>query len=122
MSLTTINLGAPEPMVLARFYERLLGWTVDEDSADETWVVVRPPQPGVAISCQLEEAHVAPVWPALEGDQQMQLHLEVGVDDLNGALEHALASGAELAQYQPQDDVRVCLDPAGHPFCLWLRE
>jgi hypothetical protein len=25
-----------------------------------------------------------------------------------------------LADYQPQDDVRVCLDPDGHPFCLWI--
>ena len=21
---------------------------------------------------------------------------------------------------QPQEDVRVCLDPAGHPFCLYI--
>jgi hypothetical protein len=26
-----------------------------------------------------------------------------------------------LADYQPQQDVRVYLDPAGHPFCLWAR-
>jgi hypothetical protein len=26
------------------------------------------------------------------------------------------------AEFQPQGDVRVCLDPAGHPFCLWVRE
>ena len=26
---------------------------------------------------------------------------------------------AQLADFQPQDDVRVYLDPAGHPFCLW---
>jgi hypothetical protein len=25
-----------------------------------------------------------------------------------------------LATFQPQDDVRVYLDPAGHPFCLAL--
>lgn len=25
-----------------------------------------------------------------------------------------------LAQFQPQDDVRVYLDPAGHPFCLFV--
>ena len=25
-----------------------------------------------------------------------------------------------LAGYQPQDTVRVYLDPAGHPFCLFL--
>ncbi len=35
-----------------------------------------------------------------------------------GAL--VVAAGAVLADYQPQDDVRVYLDPAGHPFCLWV--
>ena len=24
------------------------------------------------------------------------------------------------AAYQPQDDLRVLFDPAGHPFCLFL--
>ena len=28
-------------------------------------------------------------------------------------------AGATLADYQPQEDVRVMLDPAGHPFCLF---
>ena len=50
----------------------------------------------------------------------MQLHLEIKVDDLDGALAFALECGATVAEFQPQDDVRVCLDPAGHPFCLWL--
>jgi hypothetical protein len=27
--------------------------------------------------------------------------------------------GAAPAGFQPQDDVRVLLDPAGHPFCLF---
>jgi hypothetical protein len=31
-----------------------------------------------------------------------------------------VALGATVAAYQPQDDVRVVLDPAGHPFCLYL--
>ena len=31
-------------------------------------------------------------------------------------------AGATEAPYQPQEDVRVYLDPAGHPFCLWVRE
>ena len=60
------------------------------------------------------------MWPAGPGDQQMQLHLEIAVRDLDAEVAHALECGATLAQYQPQDDVRVCLDPAGHPFCLWL--
>ena len=50
----------------------------------------------------------------------MQLHLDVEVDDLDAALEVAVAAGAHLAEFQPQDDVRVLLDPAGHPFCLWV--
>jgi len=25
-----------------------------------------------------------------------------------------------LADFQPQDDVRVHVDPDGHPFCLYL--
>ncbi|TQS47122.1 hypothetical protein FL583_00960 [Cryptosporangium phraense] len=28
--------------------------------------------------------------------------------------------GVGPAEWQPQEDVRVYLDPAGHPFCLWL--
>jgi hypothetical protein len=31
----------------------------------------------------------------------------------------AIEQGAELASDQPQDDVRVLLDPEGHPFCLF---
>jgi hypothetical protein len=27
--------------------------------------------------------------------------------------------GARVAEFQPQDEVRVLLDPAGHPFCLF---
>jgi hypothetical protein len=50
----------------------------------------------------------------------MQLHLDIEVDDLESAVAQAVAAGAEVADFQPQDDVRVCLDPAGHPFCLWV--
>jgi hypothetical protein len=34
----------------------------------------------------------------------------------------AVEAGARVARFQPQDDVRVLLDPAGHPFCLWVGE
>ena len=36
------------------------------------------------------------------------------------AVAEAAALGAREAEFQPQDDVRVMLDPAGHPFCLYL--
>ena len=47
------------------------------------------------------------------------MHLEVEVSDLAAAVEHAVELGATVAEHQPQDDVRVLLDPAGHPFCLY---
>lgn len=49
----------------------------------------------------------------------MQVHLEVKVDDLEAGAAHAQTCGATLADYQPQDDVRVHLDPDGHPFCIF---
>ncbi|MDQ3484833.1 MAG: GNAT family N-acetyltransferase [Actinomycetota bacterium] len=67
---------------------------------------------GDALPCEVE-------WPTAEGAQQMMMHLDFEVVDLEAAVAHALELGAELAEYQPQDDVRVVLDPAGHPFCLY---
>jgi hypothetical protein len=46
------------------------------------------------------------------------IHLDIKVDDLEAASAHALAAGARLAEHQPRADLRIMLDPAGHPFCL----
>jgi hypothetical protein len=59
------------------------------------------------------------VWPPEPGKQGMQIHLEVEVSDLAAAVEHAVELGATKAQHQPQENVRVMLDPDGHPFCLY---
>ena len=66
--------------------------------------------------------YVRPTWPSSTDAQQMMLHLDIEVDDLAVASAHAESLGATLAEYQPQESVRVYLDPAGHPFCLWVRE
>lgn len=50
----------------------------------------------------------------------MQLQLDIEVDDLDAAVGLAVEAGATVAAAQPQDDVRVCPDPVGHPSCLWL--
>ena len=118
LRLSTVNIGAPDVIALARFYQRLLGWRIEREHPEFT--IIRDPDGGVSLSCQLEDNYVPPVWPAGDGDQQMQLHLEIAVRDLDAAVAHALECGARLAEFQPQDDVRVCLDPAGHPFCLWV--
>jgi catechol 2,3-dioxygenase-like lactoylglutathione lyase family enzyme len=116
--LTGAVLDAPDARELADFYRRLLGWTVVHEEPD--WVKLGAPEGGPGLSFQTESNYVRPTWPAGPGDQQMMVHLDIEVDDLEAAGAHAVAEGATLAEYQPQDDVRVHLDPAGHPFCLWV--
>ena len=118
ITLSGIVLNSPDPPALARFYSRLLGWEVVEESRE--WSQLRNPNGGIKLSVQIEDIYVPPVWPAAPGAQQMQLHLDVLVDDLEAACAHAVACGATLADFQPQDGVRVHLDPDGHPFCLFV--
>ncbi|WP_372664273.1 VOC family protein [Amycolatopsis kentuckyensis] len=120
MKLTSTVLGAPDPRALAAFYSKLLGWPIKTDEPE--WVTLRPEDGSAGLSFQLERDHIAPVWPPAGGAQQMQLHLDIEVDDLAAATATATAAGAVLSDFQPQADVRVCFDPAGHPFCLWTRE
>ena len=80
-----------------------------------------PPDGGTGMSFQSEPAYTPPTWPSTRADQQMMLHPDFEVADLPAAVDHALGCGATLAAYQPEDDTRVLLDPAGHPFCLWIR-
>lgn len=116
MTLTATVLDTPDPRGLARFYSALLDWPIGTD--DPEWATLRPGGPG--LSFQLEPEHRPPVWPAGPGDQRMQAHLDVQVDDLEAAVEFATSLGATVAGAQPQEDVRVMLDPAGHPFCLFV--
>jgi catechol-2,3-dioxygenase len=118
MILTGVVLDAPDAGELAAFYRRLLGWNVLKDETD--WVMLSAPGGGAGLSFQTESRYVRPVWPAGPGDPQMSVHLDIQVEDLAAAGRHAVAAGATLAAYQPQEDVRVYLDPAGHPFCLYL--
>lgn len=119
LRVTHVNLGCRDVPALLAFYQRLLGWEVEESSTE--WAVLRDPAGGVALAFQAEPHHVPPVWPPRgPEDQQMQLHLEIEVEDLAAASAHAESCGAPASASQPQDDVRVHVDPAGHPFCLYL--
>ena len=121
LTVTGTNIDAPDANALADFYRRLLGWTTRTE--EPGWVVIQPGTSearGGTLCFQTESRYVRPVWPAGPGDQQMMMHLEIKVDDLGASVAHAVAQGATLAGFQPQELVRVCLDPAGHPFCLYL--
>ena len=111
---------APDPRGLAAFYSELLGWPVVHHEPGT--VIIKPPQDSMYMVFQLAEDYVPPVWPAARGQQRTMMHLDIQVADLDTAVADAVALGARVADFQPQDNVRVLLDPAGHPLCLCLDE
>jgi catechol 2,3-dioxygenase-like lactoylglutathione lyase family enzyme len=113
-----VVLDSPDPRRLAHYYADLLGWEISKE--DDSGAAFAP-RDGVAyISTQLSPDYVRPTWPNVDGSQQMMLHLDFEVSDLEAAVAHAIELGGQLAEFQPQDDVRVILDPDGHPFCLYV--
>jgi catechol 2,3-dioxygenase-like lactoylglutathione lyase family enzyme len=107
---------APDPGALAAFYSELLGWPVAH--AEPATAIVKPPQDSVFLVFQLAEDYAPPVWPPAPGEQRTMMHLDFQVEDLDAAVADAVALGARVAEFQPRDNVRVLLDPAGRPFCL----
>lgn len=101
---------------LADFYVRMLGW--QRRPGGDGWACVTNPEGTVTIYFQWEPDYVPPVWPAKPGCQQMMLHLDFAVSNLDVAVAHAVSCGAKLADTQYLENARVCLDPEGHPFCL----
>lgn len=118
LRFTTTTLSSRDARRLASFYERLLGW---ERAIDEAgWVLLRESAAdGHRIGIHEDVAYVPPVWPSRAGEQLMMAHMEIATTDVDAAAAHAGACGARFSDVQPQDDVRVMLDPDGHPFCLF---
>jgi hypothetical protein len=123
-------LDAPDVAELTRFYEQLLGWEVEAFDGPrpgrprgDGWSRLRPEDRSTKIEIQFEEHYVRPAWPGAAGAPGMQLHLDVWVEDVPAGVAWAIACGATEAGHQPEDRdltrLRIMLDPAGHPFCLW---
>ena len=111
-------LEAPDPGALARFYSDLLGWPIGHEEPGTA--ILAPPQGSVYIVFQQATDYRPPVWPPADGAQRPMMHFDFQVGDLEAAVADAVALGASVADHQPQANVRVLLDPAGHPFCLCL--
>ena len=86
---TGSDVDAADPVGLARFYERLLGWTMvacegprPGHPPQDGWAKLRSPEEDMKIEFQWEEHYVPPTWPPIPGQQQMMMHLDIEVDDL----------------------------------------
>jgi len=129
MRISGPTIDALDPMKLAKFYERFLGWPIVRREgprpgkpALDGWAMLRSPAGDQKIEVQWEPHHRPPTWPGVEGEPTMMMHLDIGVADLDAAVNYAVSQGAQIAEHQPQEHVRVMLDPEGHPFCLFPDE
>lgn len=124
-------LDAPDVVALTDFYAEFLGWEIADFDGPrpgfppgDGWSRLRPPDGSTKIEIQYEPNFVRPVWPSTPGGQGMQIHLDIWVEDLAGGVAWAQQCGAVEAEQQPPDrdpaELRIMLDPAGHPFCLWM--
>ena len=105
---------APDPGALARFYAQLMDWPITHEEPGTTVLAAG----SVFMVFQQADDYAPPVWPPAPGQQRPMMHLDIQVGDLDDAAAEAVALGATVAEHQPQVNVRVLLDPAGHPFCL----
>jgi predicted enzyme related to lactoylglutathione lyase len=121
MRLSGPVLDAADAIALATFYEQLLGWTMADsfDGPEGGWARIRSPEGNLKMEFQGGPDYRPPVWPTAPDEQQMMMHLDIAVEDLDAGVAHAVELGARVADHQPQAGVRVMLDPEGHPFCLF---
>lgn len=113
--LASISLDCPDADLLAGFYSRLLG--LEEAFATPDRGVIALAGAGPMLTLMRVDEYVAPSWP--EGPQHKQLHLDIAVEELDRAMDAAVALGATPTTHQPAPGQwRVLLDPVGHPFCL----
>jgi predicted enzyme related to lactoylglutathione lyase len=119
---TRVTLDCFDAEELAAFYAGLLGWQINARDGSG-WVQVVDPHGGVGLNFQADDTYERPMWPELPGHQAKMMHFEVVVDDLDAAVQLVLQGGGTEAPHQPPDRdrsrIRIMLDPAGHPFCLF---
>lgn len=125
-------LDATDARGLAEFYRELLGYTyrpgdeppTDGSADDADWLVLRDGD-RPALAFQQTEQVTPTTWPSPE--VPMQLHLDFTVPDkesLNAVRDRALELGARQVldlTDDPDEPLYVFADPAGHPFCVFVR-
>jgi catechol-2,3-dioxygenase len=114
--LLAITLDCPDPVRLAQFYSEALDLPVTVSTPGFV-LVGREGSPGLGFYRM--DDYRPPTWP--DSAVPKQVHLDLGVDDLDAAQARLLALGAVEPDVQPLPHKRrVLLDPAGHPFCITL--
>lgn len=118
-----IDCGEGNAQQVAHFYEEILGYEV-LDPGGPNWRQLADPATGLHLNIQGNSWYEPPTWPEEPGQLTKMLHFEVMTDDLEAAVRAAEEAGGRESPWQPptrnRDRIRIILDPAGHPLCLFL--
>lgn len=109
-SLNEIVVDCSNPEALARFWQALIGGEVEVESSD--WAELDGGDDGFFIGFQR-------VPEAKSGKNR--IHLDVGVDDLDSAVDEAEQLGARKVggvSEDSQGSFQVMADPGGNEFCF----
>ncbi|MGB7237374.1 MAG: VOC family protein [Rhodococcus sp. (in: high G+C Gram-positive bacteria)] len=90
MRISGPTIDSGDPIALAEFYERLMGWPIVRQEGPrpgnppaDGWAMLRSPDGSMKIEVQWEQHHRAPTWPSKSGEPTMMMHLDIGVADLD---------------------------------------
>ena len=128
MRVSGPTLDAADPLALADFYERLLGWPIirregpgPDGPPNDGWAILRRPDGGLKLEIQYGPNYVRPVWPGDGGAQLQMMHLDIGVADLDSAVAWAKEQGAGMAAHQPHNPPKnPAGDKASFGFPAWI--
>ena len=108
-----VTLDCADAQSLAQFWAAMLGGTIVFSTAQSVGVRSEAGR----LAAMVVADYRPPTWP--ESEVPKQIHLDLGVEDLEAAVAEAIRHGAIPAAVQPAPEARrILLDPAGHPFCL----
>ena len=108
-----VSMDCDDPHELAQFWAAMLGGEIA--FIHDTAIGIRTDW--VWLSAMKVPGYRPPTWP--DDAVPKQIHLDLAVTDLPGAVIAAESLGATCAAFQPAPERRrILLDPAGHPFCL----
>lgn len=120
------------PRRLAEFYRQLLGYEyrdgdaipTNEERDDPDWLVLTDSSGSRKLAFQQVEELAPTTWPSAE--VPMQMHIDFTVTDIE-ELEQQRARAEELgatllsdSATDPVEPLYVFVDPAGHPFCIFV--
>jgi len=133
-ALRAVALDSTDARGLAEFYRELLGFSYrpgdepppagEPDPNAQDWLVLVDPNGTARIAMQQVAELPRSTWPGTDVPQQLHLDLTVGDSaQLRRQHDRALALGATVLEDRsddPEEELYVFADPAGHPFCIFV--